>query len=511
MNKSIKLIVSVALVFGSLTACQLEETLLDSVVQEDFTLDPGSVDPETALDPIYNSMSVALNGQTSVTALTFHSSDELMGPTRGTDWFDFGVWTTLHTHQWDPTHPEVLNAWNNLHQGVTRANLAIGNTTGTPQAQATVLRAYLMWHLVDLFGQVPFREVDNTDFVSPPDVLTRADATARIIADLESAIASDDLPSKADGVYDLPTVEAAQAILARVLLNKFIYEGSADAASADMAAAMAACDAVINSGQFSLATNYFVDNFGVDNQNSPESILVLRNESGDNRGAPFGSRYYMTLHYNQNPGGWNGFTTLSDFYSKFDQSDARFYGAPTESMASNSGLHFGFLEGQQVNSSGDDLTQRDGNPLAFSADVPISGASEEKGIRVIKYEPDYAGALDNPTTDYPLIRYADVILMKAEAAWRSGDNGTALSLINEVRAARELADITSISADGQEILDERGFEFYWEGIRRTDLIRFGKFNEAWNEKPASDPSRNLFPIPQPAVDTNPNLAQNDGY
>ncbi|HAP63715.1 MAG TPA: RagB/SusD family nutrient uptake outer membrane protein, partial [Cytophagales bacterium] len=114
-------------------------------------------------------------------------------------------------------------------------------------------------------------------------------------------------------------------------------------------------------------------------------------------------------------------------------------------------------------------------------------------------------------TDYPLIRYADVILMKAEAAWRSGDNGTALSLINEVRAARELADITSISADGQEILDERGFEFYWEGIRRTDLIRFGKFNEAWNEKPASDPSRNLFPIPQPAVDTNPNLAQNDGY
>lgn len=509
MKNSVKTILTVAAIFGTFTGCQIEEQLLDSVVQEDFELDPGSVDPATALSPIFNSMSNALNGQISVTALTMHSSDELMGPTRGTDWFDFGVWTTLHTHQWDPTHPQVLQAWNDLHQGVTRANLAIDNTSGELNAQATVLRAYLMWYLVDLFGQVPFREPGETNFQEAPDVLSRADATARIIADLESVISSNDLPSRSE-VYENPTVEAAHALLARVYLNKFIYDDAGSAPASDMDKVIEHCDAVINTGLFSLADNYFLDNFSLANESSPETIFVLKNETGDNRGQGFGSRVHQTLHYNQNPSGWNGFTTIADFYNKFDANDERFYGDPTENMATNSGLHFGFLQGQQYDKDGNQLTQRDGNPLEFSVDVPISGASEAKGVRVVKYEIDYANTA-NPTTDYPLIRFADVLLMKAEAMWRKGDGPGAVGIIDDLRATRGLGGVGTISADGQEILDERGFEFYWEGIRRTDLIRFGKFTEAWSEKPASDPSRNLFPIPQPAVDTNPNLQQNDGY
>ena len=101
--------------------------------------------------------------------------------------------------------------------------------------------------------------------------------------------------------------------------------------------------------------------------------------------------------------------------------------------------------------------------------------------------------------------------MKAEAQWRNGQSGEAVNTINQLRLARGANTISAISADGQEILDERGFELYWEGHRRTDLIRFGKFTEAYAEKPATDETKKLFPIPQSAIDTNPNLVQNPGY
>ena len=108
------------------------------------------------------------------------------------------------------------------------------------------------------------------------------------------------------------------------------------------------------------------------------------------------------------------------------------------------------------------------------------------------------------------MRYADVLLMKAEAIMRGGTSGeTALDVVNQLRAVRGASALNSI--DEATMLDERGRELYWEGIRRTDQIRFGTYTNTWSEKTAQEPFRTLFPIPQQAIDSNPNLVQNPGY
>ncbi|NNK80190.1 MAG: RagB/SusD family nutrient uptake outer membrane protein, partial [Flavobacteriales bacterium] len=110
---------------------------------------------------------------------------------------------------------------------------------------------------------------------------------------------------------------------------------------------------------------------------------------------------------------------------------------------------------------------------------------------------------ENLSNDFPVFRYADVLLMKAECAVRIGGPGAGDMYVNEIRSRAGLDGMTG--ADLDLILEERGRELFCEGHRRQDLIRFGKFNDAWWEKAPSDPSRNTFPIPQWAIDANPNL------
>ena len=108
-----------------------------------------------------------------------------------------------------------------------------------------------------------------------------------------------------------------------------------------------------------------------------------------------------------------------------------------------------------------------------------------------------------------IFRYADVLLMKAEALLRTGAAATALPIVNSIRTARGATALGSLTADN--LLDERGRELYWEGWRRNDLIRFGKFLGAWQEKAASGSERLLFAIPNEQLAVNPNLTQNPGY
>jgi hypothetical protein len=126
------------------------------------------------------------------------------------------------------------------------------------------------------------------------------------------------------------------------------------------------------------------------------------------------------------------------------------------------------------------------------------------GARVVKFEIKL-GAKDNLSNDFPIFRYADALLMKAEALLRQGKTGEAVSYVNEVRARafETYTPLTSITLD--ELLAERGREMFYEAHRRQDLIRFGKFNTTWWEKTNTDPARKTFPIPQWAIDSNPNL------
>jgi hypothetical protein len=186
-------------------------------------------------------------------------------------------------------------------------------------------------------------------------------------------------------------------------------------------------------------------------------------------------------------------------------------------ITSIGGVRVGFLVGQQYDQNGTALQDRRGNALAFTPEVKIKETGnnlEITGIRVMKYPIDYAHEFpaDN---DWVIYRYSDVLLMKAEAILRGGTAtgappyNTALGLVNFVRAARGATPLAAV--DLPALLDERGREFYWEGLRRNDLIRFGKFLDAWQEKPASGAERLLFPMPNPQLAANPNLSQNEGY
>ncbi len=182
----------------------------------------------------------------------------------------------------------------------------------------------------------------------------------------------------------------------------------------------------------------------------------------------------------------------------------------------STGFNQGFLIGQQYSTSGTALTDRFGNPLVFVPEFNLRDSDERAGVRVVKFGPNpetlQAGSF--APNDFPLFRISDIYLMRAEAKLRSGDAASALADVNFIRSHRKSATktlslLTSVTLD--DILDERGFELYWEGHRRQDLIRFGRFDDAWQEKPPTDVSKALYAIPTSALDVNENLQQNAGY
>jgi hypothetical protein len=449
----------------------------------------------------------AFTDQANIYSLFNHTSDEMIPPTRGVDWGDNGVWRTLHTHNWDPTHEFVLNSWNQLNARIFTTVQIISGTPKagtlalTPQqlAEAKFLRAFYMWYVMDLYGKVPYRELGEGVDVNPK-VLTRQEAFDFIVADLTAALPN--LPNTGPSATNSKaTKAAANALLARLHLNKAVYSQSLESAagpytfaSADMQKVIDYATAVESAG-YSLESDYFT-NFTT----SASSEIIFTSATGTPQ-----NRYFMTLHYDQKPNGWNGFTTLSEFYAKFENGDER-RSAPSPRTIGQEfhGLNKGFLVGEQKDDNGVTIkNSRQGNaPLVYTPEIPLSGATTANGIRVIKYHPADKG-------QYILLRYADVYLMRAEAHFRKGETAQAKAIVDALRANRGASTLATLTE--ANILDERGRELYWEGIRRVDQVRFGTFDDTWHEKTKTDATRVLFPIPQQALDSNPNLTQNPGY
>ena len=503
-------VVAIAVMAFAVSCTNLDIKQTDSVFSTgtggSFT---GVSNPAASLDDLYNGLRGQIENQANLFALNEVTTDEMVVPTRGTDWGDNGVWRTLHTHTWSPVHTQVLDNWNALNQSIYNAGLIIDSrSSSTPQqvAEAKFLRAFAMFWVMDMYGQVPFRTPDEGPDVNP-NVLSRADAFAFIDQDLTEALP--DLPNTTwSGATDRASKAAANFLLAKLYLNKNIYMGTATADAADMTKVVNYVDAITASG-FSLHTGYF-DIFKP--EVNSEAIWWVH--------ASVGNRIWDGLHYYQvtpdnTGGGWNGFSTLADFYDKFEgsatsnepgngQEERRGF-VPTD--GSHYGIGFGFLVGQQYDASGQPLKDRAGNPLVFTKDFPgLVGNSEDNGIRIIKYHPEN-GAFASFEI---MFRYADAYLMKAEAIMRGGTStDDALTMVNNLRSIRSASALTSI--DEQTMLDERGRELYKEFWRRNDLVRFGKFADAWGLKPADDAYRALFPIPATALLSNPNLTQNPGY
>lgn len=491
--------------------CDVAVEEKDSLTVTDTEGNFEGVTPGPALEGLYADLR-GFGAQDNLYALLEVSSDEFLVPTRGTDWGDNGIWRTLHQHTWDPAHAYVLSSWNNLNGSVFRANQVIAPVTGASAqevAEAKFLRAFNMWYVLDLFGQVPFRDVDDGKEVDPM-VMNSIEAYDFIMSDINAAIP--DLPEVAPGGNTIRASKAAGYFLkAKVLLNKHIYTGGTPDAS-DMNEVIAAVDNIIASG-FGIHEGFF-DIFV--NANNNETIFWT--DSG------YGNRIWNGLHYNQTAadnggGGWNGFSTTAEFYALFEgssnsnepgsgQEERRGF-VPTEGLTDEQGsqVGYGFLVGQQYDMDGSMLQDRAGNPLVFTGEFPgLTGNNERTGIRVIKYHP--TGGSFNAY--YVLMRYSDALLMKAEAILNGGTSSDdALTLVNRLRAARGASALGSLTA--QDLLDERGRELYGEGWRRNDQIRFGTFTSTWDMKTVTEDFRTLFPIPATALTSNPNLVQNPGY
>lgn len=480
----------------ALGACQeLEQEVLDGVTAEDIanSKNPNLINVLKA--SAYARIVGSWGGHNSIWSIQEVSSDEMSIPQKGADWEDGGQWIRMHRHTWNPEEESFNNSWNYCFTAVGEINNLI---TAYPDvlalnAELRVLRALVYLWLLDSFGNVPI--VDENSTGGNPTNSTRAEVFAFIEKSIKDNLAL--LPAKSSKT----TINqiSAQAILAKLYLNAQIYTGTPKWAEAE-----AAADLVINSGEYSLTSNFFA-NFSERNGGSTENILTLPYDQNNAQGFNLPQ---MTLHYssqatyNLQDQPWNGYASLEEFYNSFDDNDVR----------KNS-----FLVGPQFASDGTRLidisaepNDPDGPPLTFTPNINMlaPNAFRQAGARVGKFE--FAlGAANSLNNDYPLIRLGEIFLIKGEAAFRQGKTAVALTAINRVRTRAGMPAYTTITLD--ELFNERGREMFAEANRRTDMIRFGKWNQPWWEKPASQPFRALFPIPTNQINANPALKQNPGY
>ena len=532
LNK-IRKVLSVVALMIFITACtdlEISSTGTSTLEPAFSGLDQGETSSQ--IDGMYNNIRGYIGDQANTFALTEVTTDALLIPTRGSDWGDNGIWRQLHQHSWTPDHAFITNVWNQWNQ-LQLGGSEILDPRSTPDAttaaQAHFLRALGMYMILDNFGQVPFRDT-SIDPTIDPEVFTGADAVSFIEADLVAAISG--LPGATAGGDNVRgTQEAAKYLLAKLLLNKHVYTNSSPEA-ADMTRVVNLVDEIAAAG-FGLQAGYF-DIF----RDSADTETIWYVNTG------VGNRIFNGLHYNSTTaggGGWNGFSTLAEYYDLFegdannnryaadgstaiDGQEERRGGVPPSgdnAGTEGSNVGFGFLIGQQYDIDGTPLEDRAGAPLAFTrefTDAATGQASlinnnEVTGIRVMKYNPRYGGFTEHEI----FFRYADAHLMKAEAIFRGGSSSeTALGLVNELRALRNGNGNTPAlgSLSEQELLDERGRELFMEFWRRNDLIRFGQYTRDWEFKDPSavgNADKQLFPIPASQVILNPNLVQNPGY
>lgn len=509
------------LILSVVSSCTKLDTKLKNPDTES-NASAGGAPEASSLSKVYEIALNQLPGQGNWYAMSEHTTDELMGPTRGTDWDDFGTWRKLHQHTWDGSHNQINDTWNGINGALFQTTLLAESPTAGPsdKAEAQFLRAYMSYIACDLFGQVQHRQATAAIDVIP-DVFTRSEAIDFIISELETVI-----PTLATYTHDTrskATKEAAQFLLAKCYLNKAVFKqdpaspaGPYTFDAADMNKVITLCDAIAANADLNIATNYW-DNFTWDNgTKSTENIFVRKNSDGIN--VVWAS--CMGNHYTMPPDGWNGFTTLADFYNSFQDGDVR-KKADIPGFTEVAGRPAGFLIGQQrgpaakkIGNPIEDLKDRAGNPLIFTPEVSLFFSTESKGIRTNKYPLDPAemnGGGWGSKNDFVFFRLSDALLMKAEAILRGGTSAaTPASIVNSIRAKRNVADLASV--DLTALLAERGRELYLEAWRRNDLIRFEKFNDPVLERPTkSDASRVVFPIPNIALSSNPNLQQNVGY
>lgn len=500
-------------------ACNdLEEELFDTVTEDNFFRTEEEL--ISALGAAYTSLyGIMSNG--GFVCIQEVTSDEMVVPTRGPDWGDGGVWTQLHEHEWNPENDKVEGSWNFVFNGINTCNRLIFQFTelANPLTDPFIgelqgLRAlFYLWGL-DTFGNIPI----STDFTAtePPAPSSRAEVYAFIEQELLEAIpkVTTEIGGPAYGRVNQMTLRTA---LAKLYLNAEVYSGTPQ-----WAKAAEQCDLIINSGNYALEGDYFA-NFSADNEGSGENIFSIPYDE------VFATGFNLVMQTNHIISGpatyqltgqpWNGWCAVGEFVKSYEDTDLRKGQPGTEEGPSR--VRGNFLWGAQWDAAGkvrqnDDnylLTGEDpdGPPITLRVDVNElkPNAWREAGARVAKFEIPL-GTRPDMNNDFPVFRYADVLLMKAEALWRQdpGD-ATALALVNQVRDRAGIDPFTELTAEN--LLAERGREMFFELHRRTDQIRFGVWGDSWWAKSEKPECFELFPIPDVQIQSNPRLVQNECY
>jgi hypothetical protein len=537
-------------IISSLVLVGISCTKLDQKLGGDVVFTPSSGVATSLLNGTYNDLTGLLHGQDQIFSLMENTTDESLVPTRGGDWDDGGVWRVLHNHTWTAIHGQPISVFNGLGKLESDALATLASSPTAVEAdEAYFLRTVAQFYYLDLFGQVPYRTIAEYNSIKAAPVMDPASAIDTMTTTLNGIISRNILP--ATNAPYRANIDAAKFLLMKVLLNKGAYlnRQAPTFDDADMQQVVTLGTQIASSGKYSLTANYF-DNFGPNNATTGKEAIWSwpNNGSSNNAGINAGginARWMMTLHYNSwdknntyGGAGWNGFSTVADFYNTFEghgdltpntvidtTKDSRIGGRSYPGVTSESGLRPGLLAGLQKNEAGVGEVDRHGNALTFTPEVSLVETNpvtlEISGIRVVKYPPDYtAYSGGNQRNQLQIFRFADVVLMVAEAKLRQGtpDNAGALALVNTLRTTRGAstwASITLVNPDNVDdpntLLAERGRELYWESWRRQDLIRFGVFLKPWALKPSDDPKYLLFAIPSDQLVANPNLKQNAGY
>lgn len=565
MKNHIKLTLLSFTMLFSWSCSDLEEVVLDESLSGSVSEDEiitSVVSPAYALLP-------RLFLHTHLFCLQEISSDEGILPARGgKDWFDGGVFYELHQHEVLPENAKVRDTWNDLTLLLSRSLSAItalkplaekDASARTFLAEVRGMRAYYNMLVLDLWG-IAFQKEDPNELST---VLRGNDAVEYIRTELEDVLS--DL--KTDVGPGRLTQGAAYGLLTRLHINAAVwrdpYSTNFDFTTADMDKVIEYSTKVINDYDYTMSAEYF-DNFANDNHFNKELILAIDQRPDMSEAHNRMCYWSMSGSFYGNPlfpngDGTDGGAITQEFYQSWvdaygevdpADADARFFWerliVPDDNTiaAEDFKLNRGIYRGLQIG------LQNDGHKQPFKVDEegeyflgPVKdvrraaedafvdylleidytpeGSDYNRGYRVQKYE--WSSQSTNGTNkgehDLVILRLADMYMLRAEAKLRKGDAGGALADVNFVRASRTARPAVTPPALSEMTTDilyrERGFEFYWEHQRRTDMIRFGKYEDPLIEKTNNDPRKRVFPIPQTAIDgtsvVDGYLVQNPGY
>ena len=460
------------------------------------------------------------------------TTDEAIIPTRGGDWYDGGFWQHLYRHEWTADDEALYDTWSYLYKVVVLCNRSLSVIdshkhllTATQLSQYTAevraLRALFYYELLDLFASVPIDTVYSTPLkdVRPAQ---RSEVFRFVVSELQQTapLLARERSNSEGKYYGRVTRPVAWFLLARLALNAEVYcdddwtdghrpDGSQIFFNVDgrQLNAWQTCEAYVDSLTafgYRLADNY-ASNFAVHNETSVENIFTI----------PMDKQLYTnefknlfrSRHYNH--GGALGMDAENGSCATLYA--VRAYGYGTDSVDSRWAINF-FAD--TVSVDGHIVSLDNGQPLIYhplAVAIDLTGNEYEKtgGARMSKYEIDRTSYSDGKlqNNDIVLFRYADALLMKAEAKVRDGGDGSA-----ELNSVRRRVGMPSRPATLDNILQERLLELMWEGCRRPDLIRFGRFGQSYDIRqalPNEDTGyTTVFPIPTKAINLNGNLRGN---